>query len=251
MSYTTNTVHNNNLYIRCPNCGDSKRRNYVAHFNISLANGLGYCYRCGYSTKLSLSQFVEITSHLDITPPKDLMDLDAYENIPVTDDERYSLLLSRYNDDEKYRQWEMRKPNGDIVGYHQRYAGKVSRNIGLRGLGYVGTSLKTINVLRVVEGAYDVVLPDSVCVFGKITSSSIRLLKHYDLCLCPDRDCFDNSQGLKMLLDTVLKHTNVLFVELLTEHDAYDFYMKFGNNRGKILSREKFIHNASKLLMKD
>lgn len=247
MSYQKDTVHNNNLYIRCWECGDSGKRSYVAHMNINLSNGLYHCFRCGASGKLTISQWLDITSDMDIAMPTSIIDISELTSLPIELDERFTLLTSQYNFSKGYRQWAMRNPMGKIIGYHHRYAGKISENIGQRGLGYVGMALLSNNILRVVEGAYDVVLPDSVCVFGKITSGSIRMLSHYDLCLCPDSDVLQSRQGLLQLIKTVEKNPNVAFVELLREGDAYDYYIS-GKGRGKILGRNEFIKRAKEIL---
>jgi hypothetical protein len=98
-----------------------------------------------------------------------------------------------------------------------------------------------------VEGVYDVVLADSVCVFGKITSGSIRLLKHYDLCLCPDSDVLHNKKSLYQLYRTVVRNTNVLFVELIKKGDAHDLFMS-GQERGEIIKRDLFLQRAKRVL---
>jgi hypothetical protein len=141
----------------------------------------------------------------------------------------------------------MRDVKGNVLGYHHRYANKKSENIGQRGLGYQGKQLTTNNVLRIVEGVYDVVLPDSVCVFGKITSGSIKLLKHYDLCLCPDSDVLHNKKALYQLYKTVVRNTNVLFVELIRKGDAHDLFMS-GQMRGEIVKRDLFLQRVKRVL---
>jgi hypothetical protein len=140
----------------------------------------------------------------------------------------------------------MRDVKGNPLGYHHRYPYKQIENIGIRGLGYPGNQLTTNNILRVVEGAYDVVLPDSCCVFGKITSGSLRLLKHYDLCLCPDSDVLLDRLALRNFYKTVLKNNNVLYIELIQNGDPHDIYIS-GRDRGKIISRAAFIQKMRKI----
>lgn len=248
MAYVENTIHNNNLFIRCWECGDSDKRSYVGHMNICLHTGKYFCYRCGASGILSLNDWLNYTSHIkDIPPPQKLTDTSSLDTLPYTDDIRFTRLKSQYNEDKGYRQWVMRKPDGSITGYHHRYLNKRSENVGKRGLGYVGSSLAIKDIVRVVEGVYDVVLPDSVCVFGKITSSSIRLLKHYDLCLCPDSDVVLDKKGLYYLYKTVKYNPNVLYVELLRDGDAYDYFTS-GKGRGIIRDRNTFLVRTAQVL---
>lgn len=246
MSYKANTIHNGELYIRCPTCGDSTKRHWVGHLAINLSKGVYYCHRCGDSGRLTLEQFLELG--IDCSAPDNLYNLEDFASLPDTLDDRYSLLTSQYNASEGYRQWAMRKPDGTVVGYHHRYAGKVSENIGYRGLGFVGSELSSTNILRVVEGAYDVVLPDSVCVFGKITKSSSRLLQHYQLCLCPDGDVLTSRAGLEQLVGTVNANPNVLYIELIKDGlDPHEKYLT-GEPRGCILSRNEFLNKVRKVL---
>jgi hypothetical protein len=247
MAYQKDTIHNNNLFIRCWECGDSERRSYVAHMNISLSNGLYHCFRCGTSGKLTTKQWVDLIPDIDIAMPETLPNTDYLDTLPTLRDERFTLLTSQYNGSVGYRQWVMRDAKGDTVGYHHRYANKKSENIGKRGLGYSSKQLNTNKIIRVVEGVYDVVLPDSVCVFGKITSGSIRLLKHYDLCLCPDSDVLHNKKSLYHFYKTVVHNTNVLFVELIRNGDAHDLFMS-GQSRGEIVKRDLFLQRAKRVI---
>jgi len=246
MAYYKNTIHNNRLFIRCIECGDSYKRQHIAHMGIDLATGLWYCHRCGSGGRLTANQFLEYTSGITISMPETLIELDHYHTLPhILVDERYTLLISQQNIDMGYRQWAMRKPNGEVIGYHHRYAGgKQSENIGYRGLGYVGKELSSTNILRVVEGVYDVVLPDSVCVFGKITRSSIKLLQHYPLCLTPDTDIIYSRHNLFLFAKTVQHSSNVEYVEILPSRvkDAGDMFAYDQEARGKIVTRNWFIN---------
>ena len=248
MSYRTNTIHNGNLYLRCPYCGDSANRDYVAHYNIHLATGRYHCYRCGASGIVTASEYLELTSGLDLAVPSNLIDLATYTGIPITDDDRYTLLPSRY--DGTTRVWDMRLPSGKVVGYHTREYPKRIENVGTRALGYVGSSLSLTSTLRVVEGVYDVVLPSSVCLYGKITKHSLGMLRHYSLCLCPDNDCIYQIAELRNLYSTVLYHPNVQYVEILPRNvkDAHDWYLANGLDRAKILSRKEFLSSVSTVI---
>jgi hypothetical protein len=218
---------------------------------IDLSSGLWYCHRCGNGGKLTAAQFIEYTSGIDIAMPENLLDLSEYDNLPYRKDTRFTMLPSKYNFDENYRQWAMRKPNGDIVGYHHRFdGGKQSENIGHRGLGYIGKELTTTDIIRVVEGVYDVVLPNDVCLFGKITTSSLKMLKHYPLCLCPDSDILYVKSNLVHFAKTVRQNTNVEYVELLPTqyNDPGDMYAYDQQARGKIVTRSTFLHRVNSVL---
>lgn len=250
MSYRENTIHNNRLFVRCVECGDSVKRHYVGHMGIDLSTGLWHCHRCGSGGRLTTNQFLEYTSGRDIVLPEKIIELSDYDSVPYAQDTRYTLVAGQYNKDEKYRQWAMRKPDGEVIGYHHRFdGGKNSENIGHRGLGYVGRELATTNVLRVVEGVYDVVLPDDVCVFGKITSSPLKLLKYYPLCLCPDTDIIYNKANLQMFARTVLHNMNVEYIEILPKQysDPGEMFASVPTLRGKIISRTKFLTTINRI----
>jgi len=166
MTYQVGTISKNNLYLRCPYCGDSTRRRGVGHLNIHLSSGAYYCYRCGNGGILAASQFLEIIERegLDVAAPIGLPAFEEYATLPIADDDRYTLLVSRLEG--TCRIWEMRKPDGRVVGYHRRYPERQFENVGHKALGYVGNALLSTGVIRVVEGVYDVVLPHSVCLFS-------------------------------------------------------------------------------------
>lgn len=251
MAYRNNTIHNNRLFIRCIECGDSQKRNNTAHMGIDLSSGLWYCHRCGQGGRLTASQFIEYTSDIDIAVPEPIKDLSEYDTLPFLPDNRFTLLKSQYNYEEQYKQWAMRKPDGTVIGYHHRFeGGKDSENIGHRGLGYVGNALTSTDILRVVEGVYDVVLPDDVCVFGKITSSSLKMIAHYPLCLCPDTDIVYTRNSLQNFAKTVRHNTNVEYVEILpkTFNDPGDMFAHSQDARGKIVTRSQFLQIAKKVL---
>lgn len=255
MGYLVGTIRNQRLFIRCPMCGDSSKRPHVGHLGIDLTQGLYHCHRCGEGGRLSSAQFVELTSPHSQTaiPPDlpDLPDLSDYAAFPDSYDARYTLLISQQDSAAEYRQWPMRKADGGIIGYHHRYIrGKYFQNIGYRGLGYPGKCLLSPGILRVVEGPYDVVLPDSVCVFGKITLSSLRLLRHYRLCLCPDNDIIYNSVNLRAFARVVEKSSNVEYVEVLSRltKDPADLFKTDKAARGKLVTRQGFLKGVARYL---
>lgn len=250
MAYPVGTIRNQRLFIRCPMCKDSSKRPHVGHLGIDLTQGLYHCHRCGEGGRLSVAQFVELTSpHSQPAIPPDLPDLSDYAALPDSYDARYTLLISQQDSAAAYRQWPMRKADGEIIGYHHRYSrGKYFQNIGYRGLGYPGKNLLSPGILRVVEGPYDVVLPDSVCVFGKITLSSLRLLRHYRLCLCPDNDIIYNSVNLRAFARVVEKSPQVEYVEILSRltKDPADLFIEDRVARGKLVTRQGFLQVTAK-----
>lgn len=177
-------------WIRCPKCGDSKKHLYKKHCAI-YDDGSTYCFRCQESSKLSIEALLAIALG-DMTTDEVLdgaWDETSFWPAPSTRFTRLQVYLREGFDE--CDSFQMRKPNGDVVGWHDRTVGsKTFTNEGHRGLGFVGSSLTSSpsSPLVVVEGPYDVITDRHVCLYGAITKSSLRRLRLQHCWLHPDPD---------------------------------------------------------------
>lgn len=193
-----NTVQDNELYVRCPFCGDSENNLRKAHFSIHLSKYVYYCYRCGVSGRLKANQIVDLLSlipnldiHLDSTRTKDRLPLETILDnlLPVAGSSRKSA-LERWSY-EGQDAFLSRSAGGQVVGVQLRHPDKKEmRTYGIRAFGFVGDMLLSSpsNPLRIVEGTYDVLTPQDVCVFGTIHYKALAPLKGHYIVLCPDGD---------------------------------------------------------------
>lgn len=204
MTYKKGTVHQNNLFVRCPYCGDSTHRSYVGHLSINLHTGTYICFRCSAKGKLSPQKHFELLE--DYQGAMSLAQLDDIElpNLDpsiVKQETRITLLEHAY--DPPFRVYAMRSPTGRITGYHYRHTDrKSSYHIGKMGFGYVGSYLDHPE-LRVVEGVYDVVYSTDVAVFGAITALKLKTLYPFSLTLAPDGDIIHNPYKRRSFLSTL------------------------------------------------
>jgi hypothetical protein len=158
-------------------------------------------------------------------------------------DSRYSL-LERHTDSQGNVTVPMRDIQGNITGYQHRTPDKRIMTEGTRGYGYVGTSLVNTDYIRIVEGLYDVVYDNDVCVFGSLSLCMVQRLKLYTLLLAPDSDVIRQRSKLqsfvRMVDSLVHKGYNIRGVEIF-EKD-YDPGSAYAENRErKIISAAEFI----------
>lgn len=175
-------------WIRCPDCGDSKKSASKKHCCI-YPDGGSYCHRCCASHKVSFETLISII--LDETEPiiEDWTD-DYHERADRAESDRFTMLQPYQTDGmEEYVSFQMRTSSGVVTGWHNRKrASKEFINQGHRCLGYAGMHLVSSpsRPLIIVEGPYDVISDRHVCVFGMITSLKQFRLQH--VWLQPDPD---------------------------------------------------------------
>jgi hypothetical protein len=257
MSYPKGTIKDGNIYIRCTICGDSDRRLYVAHMSVSLDKGVYYCFRCGAKGKLSASEYLQLVNQYDIDSteyPLDFMYSPTvpleYESSVYTQDTRYSL-LKRHTDSLGRISTPMRNLIGDIVGYQFRDRDKRIETSGTKGYGYVGDKLVNTNTIRIVEGIYDVVYPNDVCVFGSITYRVLKKLKAYTMLLAPDGDIVHSRIKLQRFTKTVQRlldeSYSIVGVEVFNKDIDPGIAYEQGI-RGKIYTAREFIKRSMEKL---
>jgi hypothetical protein len=257
MSYKAGTIHNDNLFVRCPYCGDSQSRLYIGHLSIKIEDGLYYCFRCGVSGKLSLVDFIDVLAQYNIECPEtvlyDTLRDETYTSGTNYQDNRYSL-LERRTDNKGNVTVAMRDVHGNITGYQHRTSDKRIQTEGIKGYGYVGNSLVNTDYIRLVEGPYDVVYDNDVCVFGSLSYGMVQRLKLYTLLLAPDADVIRQRSKLqsfvRMVYRLLVKGYNIKGVEIFEK--GYDPGRAYEENRQrKVLSAGEFVNSAKQKLQSD
>lgn len=257
MSYPKGTIKNNQLYIRCSHCGDSDRRDNIAHLSINLSNGLCYCFRCSYKGKLTTQEFIQILSEYSIDidsteyicePMRDVLRGVDYESSMLGRDSRYSL-LERHTDSYGTIRTPMRDIQGNITGYQYRSKDKVIVTEGIKGYGYIGDKLVNANTIRIVEGIYDVVYPNDVCVFGSINYSMLKPLYLYRMVLAPDWDIVHSRVKLQRFINMLNKLAGYQIEHIEVFRKDIDPAIAYEQGiRGTLYTKEDFIQKAKSKL---
>lgn len=165
----------NEIWLRCPHCGDTQKSQSKAHYSIN-SEGLFHCLRCGVGGRLSLRDYLKFlyADHRDLIPDvstaldwEDILD----ELLPGPGYSRPSA-LDRFhlsNVDRHYDVFLSRTPEGDIVGLAlSDLAHRRRMLVGTRSFGWAGAALTSTpqGPLRLVEGPYDVMGTQDVCTYG-------------------------------------------------------------------------------------
>lgn len=212
-----NTVQNNELYVRCPFCGDSSHNLRKAHFSINLGKYVYYCYRCGVSGRLKPNQIVDL---LALVPNLDIQieDTRLKDKLPLTNILDNLVPLAGSGRKSALDRWSYegrdaflsRSAGGQVVGVQLRHPDeKKIRTYGIRAFGFVGDTLLSSpkKPLRIVEGTYDVLYPQDVCVFGTIHYKALAPLKGHYIVLCPDGDVWQKPELAGKLIGALRKLT--------------------------------------------
>ena len=193
------------LWLRCPDCGDSSTHPNKAHFSINTRTGKYHCFRCGTGGTVPPRYFFRILGLVDVEDvvgpifeEEEVIDplpgagsgrsscLERYHLVTVQDEAPHKLVWDAF---------EMRNAKtGENSGWMLRRP-KKSMATGHRGYGWVGedTPRSTIlDPLKVVEGPYDVVSDRHICVYGFISNASLRGLRGHYVKLIPDGDVWSN-----------------------------------------------------------
>lgn len=154
MTAKVGTINNNELWLRCPECGDSQNDPSKAHFSINLISGLYFCLRCKASGKLGPRQFLSVLSYIGEEELFELPDVQTgqVEELPLVlpgaGSPRYSTLKRGHVDVvvdgggiKTWDAFQMRDlKDGGLTGLLLRRPGR-SVVIGDRGYGWVGDAL--------------------------------------------------------------------------------------------------------------
>lgn len=217
----------NELWLRCPHCGDSQNDLNKAHYSVN-TEGLYHCLRCGAGGRLSIKEFLNIAlgehaDFIDTVDEKDwedtldeLMPGPFYSRFSALD--RFHIRTAKNN----YDVFLSRNIQGDIVGLalsdlveHKRIL------LGEKVLGWKGDELLSTpeDPLRLVEGPYDVVTDRDVCCYGLPRRRQLQMLRGHYVILCPDGDVwsdFTKRRAILLLLQ-VYDGATITEIEVLPE----------------------------------
>ena len=206
------------LWLRCPQCGDSRKHPHKAHFSVNLATGKYYCHRCNQGGTYTPQETFDLTGHwitgvISHESPEpeiasgDMMNFLYLNRRPgrgITRDSRLLRSHIRLPSKDFSRTldlFESRDLTGAEMGIHIRASWKkLARTYGRRVFGYKGKDMITVKTIRVVEGPYDVMEDLDVCLFGLPSNDQVLALQGHSLILCPDGDIWTSSERLKRFL---------------------------------------------------
>lgn len=184
-------------YVRCEACGDSLKHPWKKHRAV-YPDGSSYCHRCGDCKRVSFETLVQMA--LDETVPIDLDDdwITVFHDRTLSD--RFTMLQPYKTDGmESYVSFQMRSASGQLLGWHHRHTSeKRCLNEGQRGLGYVGSSLRSSpsSPIIAVEGPFDVISDRHVCTFGLVQNLKSFRLQYVWLQPDPDQLMTQSSRAL-------------------------------------------------------
>lgn len=203
-----NTIHNGEYWLRCPYCGDSDKDPEKAHYSIQLRTGVFFCLRCQTSGKLNKKDQYELMGTIPLVTFNEAIQEDddsdeALERIldnlvagaHITMSRRSLLERWTYRDDrgafwDAFISYDL--SDGEPIGVLLRsiQGQKRAYFYGSRGYAWPGDELprSVQQPLRLVEGPYDVLAPNDICVFGLITKYTLMDFVGHNIILCPDGD---------------------------------------------------------------
>ena len=193
-------IKEDELWIRCPFCGDSQNDPTKAHFSVN-ADGLYYCLKCHTGGRLGNKEFLAVAPLFG----KESIELEEVqalpELIPGPGSQRASR-LHRYHLPTGEDAFQMRNQKSEIIGIAT--IGKQRRIYGKRGLGYRDVLVSSPQKpLIIVEGPYDVLYDDEICLFGLPSPGALKMLKGQYIILCPDGDLWVEPEKTKILISIV------------------------------------------------
>lgn len=203
----------NELWLRCPHCGDSAKSPNKAHYSVN-NEGLYHCLRCGAGGRLHLRDYLAFVwqDHSDFITPEvltgpetdweDILD----ELVPGPGYPRRSA-LDRFHVNTPghlYDAFLSRNTRGDITGLclaDLEHKAKIV--VGIKSLGWTGEQLTSseANPLRLVEGPYDVLSDRDICTYGLPSKNQLKRLKGHYIILCPDGDVWPDPGKRKAMLN--------------------------------------------------
>lgn len=123
--------------------------------------------------------------------------------------DRFSVCKNRYSDATRDT-FQIKLPDGSVVGHYTRYPGKRNKIEGIKGFCYRESFLDFSQTYRIVEGVYDCSYPNDIAVLGYPTEYQAKQLKWFKLILCPDGDVWKEKDNLKRWLSPFWYFKNVV-----------------------------------------
>ncbi len=241
------TIKNDELWIRCPYCGDSSDH-WKCHFRIQLKTGLFHCHRCGEGGKLDAAKIFQLNlmKFRELDPL--ILEKQTFSLGPGT--KRKSLLQRYHTPDnvDAFKLWWTGSPEAIHVGWDVR--GKQKHTVGIKGIAWIDTPRPLTSTpsdpLTLVEGPYDVVKPRDVCLSGFFNSEALRQLKGQLFYLCPDGDIWTNQElfigfynrVIKILRSNLYSVLGIIFLPGNKDPDE--------SSERPILSTEEFLSYGSR-----
>jgi hypothetical protein len=232
MKWTDGAFDGQELYFRCPHCGDSERHPQKTHCSVNIFTSIYYCLRCQASGKVSSDEMGLLTKDINFDKVKQLKVDPLYETDSImemiTEKLRPGPGMGRYSaldrwhiktqDDTKLDIFKVTNASRELVGYHVRPPDKkYTRTYGQRLLG-IPSSIRYNKPWRIVEGPFDCLDPHTdVVVFGFPSVAQAKALYGKPLIICPDGDVFEDYRKLRSFMKPFLWDNNVLieYVERL------------------------------------
>lgn len=201
-------VLQNELYIRCPNCGDTKNSRTRAHFSVNLITGKAFCFRCGYGVVLSNNQLLELASHekVQITGLEEASLTPSWPELSEGASTTRRSALERFHaiyDKKFWDAFESRDIYGHFQGLVLRRPHGQSKAFGEVHFGFVGEDFPSSDEddpLYLNEGPYDVTDERDLCVFGLIRQQHLQHLSGHSVILVPDGDVWQKPHLLKGMI---------------------------------------------------
>lgn len=210
------------LWVRCPLCGDSERRPWVAHAVIDLETGRFHCFRCSQSTTVPDWYPVRPTELTRGTP---LPSVEAEASSPTplfspgSGTGRPSAMLRfRQGSDDIFfstsggfmRVQRLVTPAGER--FSKRSVGPTRSGLGLGRFLSLPLASSYDSPIVIVEGPYDVLDGFSdACLFGAIpTRAQLELLEGQYVVLRPDADIFSSPSMQRALYRTWLYSRSIV-----------------------------------------
>jgi len=198
----------------CPHCSKHRKKNYLKTLKIYPETGSFFCHHCKRHGTLE-------NLDVDITIERKHHEVRKHWNGKTN---RFSTVKPKHsNETQEY--FGIKSPAGQIVGYHERGEYKFSRTTNERLFGYSEDYLQLNKTYRIVEGPYDCIYNNDICVFGYPSKKQAKLLKYYSLILCPDGDVWKTKETLVNWICPFLWN-DVKYVERLpNEKDPDEVHM--------------------------
>lgn len=184
--------------LQCPFCNSNRK---VLYLYPSDTYWCAKCKKHGSTSDLTPELLTNITLS---TPTKTQTTKYAYNNAG----NRFSVCKDRYTDNSK-DVFQIKLPDGTLLGHYSRMPNKVSNIEGVKGFCYREKFLDLSTTYRLVEGPYDCTYPNDVAVLGYPTEFQAKQLKWYSLILCPDGDVWLDAQKLYTWLKPFWYHKNI------------------------------------------
>lgn len=227
------------IYFRCHNCGDSSNPNHCHAFMDTM--GGTFCWRCREGSNLSIEQILDIM--LGNTTAQEIVEEHWFgiPNLVETKLGRHTLLDKWQEEGSDYITFIMYDGVGNPIGEHRRQNRGKGYSLGRSGISWPNAEHNQLlsnpaEPLICVEGPFDVIRDNFVCMFGSITYSKLKFLRLHDIWLWPDPDILDTDQKRRKFV-AMCHHANnnlcnvqgIIFSEADPDESKIQAYIPFND----------------------